>query len=106
MNAQENQIDDAVLRDSARAFCTKSAPVTRLRALRGTATGYSPELWREMAELGWTGMLVPERAGGSGLPFAALGIVLEELGRVVAPEPLLEVGGISATLLGALMPPT
>ena len=102
MTAQENQIDDAVLRDSARAFCTKSAPVTRLRALRGTARGYSPELWHEMAELGWTGMLVPERAGGSGLPLAALGIVLEELGRVVAPEPLLEIGGVSALLLGAL----
>jgi alkylation response protein AidB-like acyl-CoA dehydrogenase len=106
MTAPETQIDDAVLRDSARAFCTKSAPVTRLRALRGTASGYSPELWREIADMGWVGMLVPERAGGSGLPLAALGIVLEELGRVVAPEPLLEVGGITALLLGALETPS
>ncbi len=102
---QANQIDDGVLRDSARAFCTKSMPVGRLRALREVAPGYSPAQWREMAALGWLGMLLPERAGGSGLPIGALGIVLEELGRVVAPEPLLEVGGITALLLGALESP-
>ena len=102
---QDNQIDDGVLRDSARAFCAKSAPVSRLRALRDTAPGWSPVQWREMAELGWLGMLLPERVGGSGLPLAALGIVLEELGRVVAPEPLLEVGGVTALLLGALESP-
>jgi alkylation response protein AidB-like acyl-CoA dehydrogenase len=104
--AQDDQlndsIDEGVLRDSARAFCTKSAPVSRLRALRDVAPGFSVAQWREMAALGWLGMLLPERAGGSGLPLAALGIVLEELGRVVAPEPLLEIGGVSALLLGAL----
>jgi alkylation response protein AidB-like acyl-CoA dehydrogenase len=106
MNApQEVLIDDAVLRDSAHAFCAKSAAVNRLRALRDTDTGWSAAQWREMAELGWTGMLVPDRAGGSGLPLSALGIVLEELGRVAAPEPLLEVAGVSALLLEGLENP-
>ena len=100
--AADEQIDEGMLRDSARSFCAKSAPVTRLRALRDTSTGYAAALWNEMAELGWLGMLVPERAGGLGLPLAALGVVLEELGRVIAPEPLLEVAGVSALLLGAL----
>ncbi|MCC7120390.1 MAG: acyl-CoA dehydrogenase [Gammaproteobacteria bacterium] len=98
----DDALDETLLRDSARSFAAKSAPVSRLRALRDSATGYSLPLWHEMVELGWTGMLIPERAGGSGLPLVALGVVLEELGRVVAPEPLLEVAGVSALLLGAL----
>ena len=102
VSSHDDAVDVGLLRDSARSFATKSAPVSRLRALRESATGYSAEVWREMVELGWTGMLVPERAGGSGLPLLALGVVLEELGRVIAPEPLLEVGGVSALLLGAL----
>lgn len=103
--AAQDAIDEGLLRDSARSFAAKSAPLTRLRALRDSATGYDAGLWREMSELGWTGMLLPERVGGSGLPLAALGVVLEELGRVLAPEPLLDVGGVSALLLAGLESP-
>ncbi len=98
----DDALDENLLRDSARSFAVKSAPVTRLRALRESPAGFSTALWHDMTELGWTGMLLPERAGGSGLPLLALGVVLEELGRVIAPEPLLEVAGVSALLLGAL----
>ena len=103
MNAKEDSLLDAsMLRDSASAFCLKSAPVTRLRALRGQPTPWSREVWREMAELGWTAMLLPERVGGLGLELEAMAITLEELGRVAAPEPLLECAGLSALVLGAL----
>jgi len=51
--------------------------------------GYSRAHWREMAELGWTGILFPEQYGGLGLGHAELGVVLEELGRRLLPQPLL-----------------
>ncbi len=98
----QNALDEAVLRDSASAFCAKSAPVSRLRKLRGQEPAYSTALWEEMAELGWTALLVPERAGGLGLGLRAMAVILDELGRVAAPEPLLEFAGLSALVLGEL----
>ena len=102
MSTTDNALDESVLRDSASAFCAKSAPVARLRALRGGEPAYSEILWQEMVELGWTAILVPERAGGLGLDLRAMAVVLRELGRVAAPEPLLEFAGLSALVLGAL----
>ena len=95
----------SILIDSARNFCAKAAPLNRLRALRGTTHGYAPDLWIQMCEMGWAGMGIPERCGGSELGLNAFGAVITELGRVAATEPLLEVGAISAGLLSRL-PPT
>jgi alkylation response protein AidB-like acyl-CoA dehydrogenase len=50
--------------------------------------GYPPALWKQMAELGWLGMSLPEEYGGQGLPITYLGLVLQEAGRVMAPVPL------------------
>ena len=49
--------------------------------------GYPPELWRKMSDLGWFGMSIPEPYGGQGLPLTYLGIILEEVGRAIAPVP-------------------
>ena len=49
--------------------------------------GYPPELWRQMAQLGWLGLALPESLGGQGLPLTYLGIITEELGRAIAPVP-------------------
>ena len=76
MSTTDNALDESVLRDSASAFCAKSAPVARLRALRGGEPAYSEILWQEMVELGWTAILVPERAGGLGLDLRAMTVVL------------------------------
>ena len=67
------------------------SPVARVRALRdaGDATGFSRELWREMAGLGWVGIPFPEDVGGAGMGLAELAVVLEQLGRALAPEPFL-----------------
>src|SRR5512134_3153368 len=51
--------------------------------------GFSRALWKEMAELGWVGIAFPEPVGGAGLGFTELVVVLEELGRTLAPEPFL-----------------
>src|SRR5207245_11736444 len=73
----------------------------RLRHARGP-TGFSRVLWREMARLGWAGILSPEVHGGAGLGYTELMVVLEELGRGLVPEPMLSTVllGASALLLG------
>jgi len=79
------------IRQAARGFVRERVPVAHLRALRDARDplGYSREVWRDMAALGFAGMAVPERWGGAGLGLAELGIVAEELGRNLAPTPLL-----------------
>ncbi|MBW2279093.1 MAG: acyl-CoA dehydrogenase family protein [Deltaproteobacteria bacterium] len=90
--------EQELLKDTAREFVQERSPVTRLRALRDEQdeTGFGRDLWKEMGELGWTGILLPEEVGGSDLGYAELGVLLEELGRTLVPEPFL-----STVVLGA-----
>jgi acyl-CoA dehydrogenase len=96
--------DQDLLSKTAADFVAEHSPVSRFRKLRDTrdATGFSRELWKEMAGLGWVGIPFPEEFGGAGLGFAELAVVLEQLGRKLAPEPFLStvlLGG-QALLLG------
>ncbi len=63
------------------------------------ATGFDRDLWKEMGKLGWTGILLPESCGGSELGYAELGVVLEELGRTLTPEPFLSTVVLGATAI-------
>jgi len=92
--------DQELLAKTAGDFVRERSPVSRVRELRdaGDPLGYSPELWKEMAELGWVGVLIPESYGGAGMGLADLAVVLEALGRTLAPEPFL-----SSVLLGAAL---
>ena len=83
--------EQQLLQSTTADFVRQSLPVSRLRALRdaGDATGFSPELWQAMGALGWPGILLPEAYGGLGLGYAEAVVVLEELGKVLAPEPFL-----------------
>jgi alkylation response protein AidB-like acyl-CoA dehydrogenase len=89
--------DQELLAKTAADFVRERSPVSRVRELRDRRdpVGFSPALWKEMAALGWVGILVPEAHGGAGMGFADLAVVLEALGRTLAPEPFL-----SAVLLG------
>lgn len=80
-----------LLQDSAKAFMAKEAPPSALRALRDGASGasFDAKLWAKMIELGWAGIAIPEAHGGSGLGYAGLGLLLEEIGANLAPVPLL-----------------
>jgi alkylation response protein AidB-like acyl-CoA dehydrogenase len=79
--------DQRALRDAARAFLEREAPVTYARAMMDDARGFREDLWRKMADLGWMGLPFPEDAGGVGQGFVALAILLSEMGRVVLPGP-------------------
>ena len=88
--------DQELLAQTARDFVRTNSPLSRLRALRdGQDMGFSPDLWQEMAQLGWAGILIPEEYDGAGLGLADLAVVLEAVGRNLAPEPFL-----STVLLG------
>jgi alkylation response protein AidB-like acyl-CoA dehydrogenase len=93
--------EQTLVRDSARAFLADKAPVAHLRKLRDTRDrdGFSRELWRAFAELGFCGILVPEASGGSGLGYVEAGIVMEEIGRNLTPSPFLATSLIGATAL-------
>jgi alkylation response protein AidB-like acyl-CoA dehydrogenase len=81
--------DQSMLRDTAKPFIADAAPVKHLRSLREDATGFSRDLWKQFAEMGFTGILVPEAHGGMGMGHVEAGIVLEEIGRNLTPSPFL-----------------
>ncbi len=96
--------DQELLAKTANDFVAEHSPVSRMRKLRDSKdpVGFSRELWKQMAELGWVGIPFPESVGGAGLGLAELALVLEALGRKLAPEPFLStvlLGG-QAVLLG------
>ena len=93
--------EQSMLRDSARGFINEKAPVAHLRKLRDERdmTGFSRDLWKGFAEMGFAGLLVPENFGGSGLGAVEAGIVLEEIGRNLMPSPFLSTAVLAASAL-------
>ena len=89
--------EQLMLREAARDFLTKKFPKKVVREFEESETGYSPEIWKEMAELGWTGLVFPEKYGGAGMTFLDLAVLLEEMGRACLPGPFF-----STVVLGAL----
>jgi len=90
--------EQEMLRQSARDFLAKETPMTYVRKMMEDERGFTPDLWRKMAELGWMGLILPEQYGGSGLDFVDMVVVLEEMGRVVLPGPYFwtaVVGGVA-----------
>jgi len=79
--------EEQMLQNAAREFLEGECPPSLARAMEKDDLGYPPELWRQMAGLGWLGMALPERYGGQGLPMSYLGIIVEEIGRAIAPVP-------------------
>ena len=73
----------------ARDFLATECPKKLVRELEEGDLGYSPEVWKKMAELGWQGMIIPEEYGGTGLTFFDLALVIEEMGRNILPGPFL-----------------
>ncbi len=86
--AGENADTRRMLGDAVAAFVARKTTLNRVRVLRDTEPGFDRALWREMARLGWLGILVPEAYGGHGMGFAEMRIVAEGVAAAVMPEPL------------------
>jgi alkylation response protein AidB-like acyl-CoA dehydrogenase len=80
--------EEQMVKNLAREFLEAECPPRLAREMEKDDLGYPPELWQKMADLGWLGISLPEEHGGQGLPLTYLGIILEELGRAIAPVPL------------------
>src|ERR1700742_4542447 len=80
--------DEREIRAAARAFLERECPTSLVREMEKEAPGYSTKLWNSMAELGWISLSLPPAVGGQGLPLTMTGLLLQEVGRYVAPVPL------------------
>ena len=89
------------LKDTAKEFLQKNAPISHFRNLRDSKdeTGYSKEVWKQMAELGWAGILISEDYGGSNFGMMGLGGILEETGRTLVPSPLFSTALVGVSFL-------
>lgn len=79
--------DQGLIRETAREFLADRAPMEQVRETMMSAEGHDGALWREMAGLGWMGLMVPEKNGGAGMGMDDLGVLLEEMGRSLLPGP-------------------
>jgi alkylation response protein AidB-like acyl-CoA dehydrogenase len=91
--------EQEMLKTSARDFLQKECPKQLVRQLDESDTGYSPALWRKMAELGWMGLVLPEKYGGSGASFFDLIVLLEEMGYNILPGPFFSTVVLSSLTL-------
>ena len=76
-----------MLRNSARDFLSTECDKAMVRTIEESEEGYSAEIWRKMAELGWQGLMIPEQYDGMGMGFFDLVVVFEEIGRNILPSP-------------------
>ena len=86
-----------MLKNFARDFLEKECPESLVREMEEDEQGYSPDLWKKMAEQGWMGLIIPEDQGGAAMTICELVVLLEEFGRALVPGPF-----ISTVVLGAV----
>ena len=86
-----------ILKKSAHDFLTEKCPKSLVREMEKDEKGYPPQLWKEIADLGWMGLVFPENYGGSGMSFLDLAVLLEEMGHACFPGPFF-----STVILGGL----
>ena len=96
--------EQSMLRDAAKTWTQEKSPVTAFRKVRdsGRPEAFDPASFAEMAEMGWTGVIIPEEYGGSDFGYLSLGLILEETGRTLTASPLLSsaLAAASAIILG------
>ena len=85
-----------MLRTMARDFLTKECTKAKVRELDKDEQGYSPQMWKNMANLGWQGLVFPEKYGGTEASFVDLVVLLEEMGRNITPSPFFSTVALCA----------
>jgi 3-oxocholest-4-en-26-oyl-CoA dehydrogenase beta subunit len=93
-----------MLRKSARDFLVDKCPKKLVREMEKDNKGYSPQIWQEMADLGWMGIVFPEKYGGNDMTFEDLSVLIEEMGRACLPGPYFSsvvLGGLTISDVGS-----
>lgn len=88
-----------MLRDGARRFLAENCPSGMIRRMMAHETAHDQQLWHKLAELGWLGLLIPERYGGTGGGLLDMTVLLEETGRALMPGPFFTAALMGATLV-------
>ncbi len=94
--------EQQLLRDSAKTFLQECSPVEGLRKLRDSGEEWSSVLWADMAEMGWTGIVIPEQYDGLEFGYVGAGMLFEECGRTLASSPLLSSALVCSSLVAEL----
>jgi alkylation response protein AidB-like acyl-CoA dehydrogenase len=93
--------EQELLKNSAREFLERSCGADVIRDLEKSEAGFSHETWKQMAELGWLGLPLPEEHGGAGMGAVDLAVLARELGRALCPSPYLTSVVLSAGAIAA-----
>ncbi|MQG56435.1 MAG: acyl-CoA dehydrogenase [SAR202 cluster bacterium] len=94
--------EQTMLKTAAADFLSTELPKERTRELFDSETGFAPDLWEKIGQMGWASMLIPEEYGGQGADLATTGVLYEEMGARLCPSPHLSSAVLSAlTILSA-----
>ena len=93
--------EQQMLQDAANGFLIEKAPVSAFRGVRDgkPADGFRRELWTEMAQMGWAGIIVEEAHGGSGFGYVGAGVLAEQMGRNLTASPFFSTSVLGATAI-------
>ena len=93
--------EQQMLRDSARDFAEQKTPVSHFRGLRDNKDplNWDKEIWKEMVDLGWSGILIPEEFGGSDFGLAGISVIMQEVGKTLTPSPLFATAVLGASAI-------
>jgi len=97
--------EQELIRSTARQFLEERLGLEKVREQMMSDECFDPVLWKEMAELGWTGLGIPEEHGGAGLSFVEMGVLLEEMGRLLTPGPFFASSVMAASTIRELATP-
>jgi len=103
-NALEFSDEQSMILDSAREFCRDKSPISAVRALLDSETGFDPDVWQEMVGLGWLGLAIPEEFGGSGLGIGSTVPLAECMGRHMLSTPFFSTTLAAQAILRAGSP--
>ncbi|HZA41154.1 MAG TPA: acyl-CoA dehydrogenase family protein [Actinomycetota bacterium] len=94
--------EQQMLREEARSWLAAKLPAERVVEIADSGSGWDPDLWPQMAELGWVGLSAPSEAGGAGMTFLEEAVLFEEFGRALYPGPFFATVGLCLPALSAV----
>jgi acyl-CoA dehydrogenase len=93
--------EQQMLSDSAKDFAANRTPVNHFRSLRDNndPLNWDKDVWKEMVDLGWAGILIPQEFGGSDFGLAGISVIMQEVGKTLTPSPLFATAVMGASAI-------